>query len=48
MRGEEAFSFISDTQNLMTNCDFWLNFKAAVTMGEGYAPPGVSGGHEFA
>jgi hypothetical protein len=38
---EAAFSLISDTQNLKTNCDFWLNFQAAVTMGGGYAPPGA-------
>jgi hypothetical protein len=38
---EAQFSLISDTQNLKTNCDFWLNFQAAVTMGGGYAPPGA-------
>lgn len=38
---EAAFSLISDTQNLKTNCDFWLNFQAAVTMGGGYAAPGA-------
>jgi hypothetical protein len=36
-----GFGLISDAQNLKTNCEFWLNFQAAVTMGGGYAVPGA-------
>ncbi len=37
---EAGFSLISDDQNPASNCEFWINFAAAVTIGGGYAPPG--------
>ena len=37
---EAGFSLIDDTQNLASNCAFWINFAAAVTTAGGYAPPG--------
>jgi len=37
---EAGFSLISDDQNPASNCEFWVNFAAAVTIGGGYAPPG--------
>jgi hypothetical protein len=38
---EAGFSLVDDTQNPASNCEFWINFAAAVTIGGGYAPPGA-------
>lgn len=35
-----GFTLVNDDQNLKTNCNFWLDFQAAVIIGGGYAPPG--------
>lgn len=38
--GDLGFSYIQDTQNLKSRCDFWMEISAAVTSLGGYAPPG--------
>lgn len=38
--GDLGYSLISDTENTLTACDFWVEWLSAATQDGGYVPPG--------
>lgn len=38
--GDLGFSLISDSENTLSTCNFWLDWISAATQDAGYAPPG--------